>query len=138
MMTSGMTKGALTMPENKVRPLKRPYRTNTKAANVANTTDNMPTVVATFKEVQNPSIRRVSRIRASYQRKEKPVNLASWRVLLNENTIMNTSGKYKNANTSSIQTLPTCCCNKRIMIGLLVACWCSGNTWPKAPRSARS
>ena len=49
-------------------------------------------MVATLSESQKPSTILLSRVSASYHRSEKPVKRASCRVLLNENTIMNTSG----------------------------------------------
>ena len=52
---------------------------------------------ATFSDNQKPSSSRVSRIRASYQRKEKPVKWLSWRVLLKEKTTKNNKGAYRKA-----------------------------------------
>jgi hypothetical protein len=48
----------------------------------------------------------VSLVSASYQRKEKPVKLASCRVLLNENTTMKINGIYKKRYTIAIHALP--------------------------------
>ena len=92
MMTSGMTSGALTMPENSARPLARGYRTRKKAAQVPKTTDSVPAIMATFSDRKNPSTSRESASKASYQRIENPVKMLSWRVLLNENMIKNSNG----------------------------------------------
>ena len=54
--------------------------------------DKTPVTAATCNDSQKPSTIFVSLVRPSYQRKEKPVKLASCRVLLNENTIMKSSG----------------------------------------------
>ncbi|MCY1371011.1 hypothetical protein D9M69_581370 [compost metagenome] len=60
---------------------------------MASTAESTPVTAATLSESQKASTILVSRVRASYQRNEKPVKRASWRVLLNENTIMNSSGR---------------------------------------------
>ena len=39
MITSGITSGALTMPENSARPLNRRYLTSAKAASMPSTTE---------------------------------------------------------------------------------------------------
>ena len=42
MITSGITSGALTMPEKMVRPMKRRYFTSVKAARIPSTTEPRP------------------------------------------------------------------------------------------------
>jgi hypothetical protein len=111
-MTSGMTKGAVTIPDSKVRDRKRPKRANTKAAIV-------PIVVAT--QAVTAAIRKLSSAASSigplsanfpYHFSEKPPHTVTNFDSLKEKTIMDRIGTYKNAkpNTSdeseNVERLP--------------------------------
>ena len=52
--TSGITSGALTMPENSVRPVKRLYLTSAKAASVPSTTAPQAVMKAIFRLSHRP------------------------------------------------------------------------------------
>ena len=60
---------------------------------VASTVPSVALINATCSDSEKPSTKRLSLSSAWYQRKEKPVNTLSWRVLLKENTTRNASGK---------------------------------------------
>ena len=83
--------------------------------------------MATLSDSQKPSTILVSRVSASYQRSEKPVKTASCRVLLNENTIMKNSGRYKNRKISRQPELA------KVLFQETASC-----RWPQALDSAAS
>jgi len=87
MITSGITKGALTMPLNKVRPLKRPNLTSENAANMPKTTDPQAVKNAIFSDNHSPEI--ISRSFASvrYHLVVKPPHWVGSGESLNEYTI---------------------------------------------------
>ena len=54
MITSGITSGALTMPENSVRPKKRRYLTSANAASVPSTTEAQAVSSAILSDSHRP------------------------------------------------------------------------------------
>ena len=91
-ITSGMTIGDVIMPENSVRPRKRPNRASARPAIV-------PSIVASVADVT--AMRRLSQVasstcsfcsNAAYQRVENPPQTVEMRELLKEYTTTSTSG----------------------------------------------
>ena len=84
MMTSGMTRGALTMPLKSVRPVKRRYLTRAKAARVPNTTDAQAVKNAMRRLSQRPAIISRSLASAPYHFSVKPAQRFGMVESLNE------------------------------------------------------
>ena len=72
MITSGITSGALTMPENSVRPVKRRYLTSAKAASVPSTTEPQAVKKAIFRISHRPASISRSLASAAYHLSVKP------------------------------------------------------------------
>ena len=70
--TSGITMGALTMPLNSVRPEKRLYLTNAKAAKVPSTTEPQAVMKAIFRLSHRPPSISVSCVSCAYHFSVKP------------------------------------------------------------------
>ena len=95
-MTSGITSGALTMPENKVRPVKRRYRTSAKADSVPSSTAPVAVMKAIFRLSHRPLSISVSRTSPAYHLRVKPAQVLGMGESLNEYTTSATMGTYRN------------------------------------------
>src|ERR1700761_4771836 len=85
-ITSGITSGALTMPEKKVRPKKRLYLTSENAAIVPSTTEPLADSTAILSDSHTPLISSVSSTSFAYHSSEKPPQCEGRREWLNEKT----------------------------------------------------
>ena len=95
-ITSGMTKGALTMPTNRVRPLNRRYFTRANAAKVPRTTELQAVMKAIFIDSHRPDSTSWSCSSAAYHFSVKPPQTEGSAELLNEYRISVTIGRNKN------------------------------------------
>ena len=96
MITSGITSGALTMPEKSVRPKKRRYFTSANAARVPSTTEAQAVSSAIFSDSHRPAddLAVVGQRRVPLS--EKPRQTLGSRESLNEKTTSATIGRYRN------------------------------------------
>jgi hypothetical protein len=106
MITSGITSGALTMPENSVRPLKRRYFTSAMAASVPSTTDEHAVKNAIFSESHRPDSISVSVPSAAYHFSVKPRQTLGTGESLNEYSTSATIGRYRKTKPSESQPRP--------------------------------
>ena len=96
-MTSGMTSGAVIIPENTVRPRKRPKRHSARPAIAPRTVAKVADVTA-MRRLKNAASSTCSlRSNSPYHRVEKPPQTVASRESLNEYTMTRTSGMYRNA-----------------------------------------
>ena len=93
--TSGITSGAVTMPENSVRPLKRLYFTSAKAASVPSTTEPQAVRKAIFRLSHRPARISPSLSSAAYHFSVKPRQTLGSGESLNEYTTSATIGRYR-------------------------------------------
>ena len=104
--TSGITRGALAMPENSVRPVKRLYLTRAKAASVPSTTEPQAVKKATFRLSQRPASSSWSEASCVYQRSVKPRHTLGRGESLNEYTTSATMGRYRKTKPAASQPRP--------------------------------
>ncbi|MNT57358.1 hypothetical protein D3C72_1947210 [compost metagenome] len=91
-MTSGMTSGAETMPENSVRPLKRRKRTRATAASVPSTSA-IEALSAAICRLSHAAPSNCGSLNSSpYHLVEKPDHTVTSRLSLNEKTTRLTMG----------------------------------------------
>src|SRR5882724_1324249 len=83
-MTSGITSGAYSMPENSVRPLKFAPRDSATAASVPSNVANVADATATWKLIQAASSMARSLNSSVYQRSDQPPHTVTSREALNE------------------------------------------------------
>lgn len=107
-MTSGITSGALTMPENSVRPAKRLYLTSANAARVPRITEKVAVKKAILRLSHRPPSISLSFSRPAYQRVVKPAHWLGTGESLNEYTTSATMGMYRNTKPAASQPLPKC------------------------------
>ena len=91
--TSGMTSGALTMPENAVRPKNRLYFTSENAASVPSTTAPQAVRKAIFRLSHRLAMISLSLARSRYHLSVKPRQALGTGESLNENTTSATMGR---------------------------------------------
>ncbi len=92
-ITSGITSGALTMPEKNVRPVNRRYLTSENAAIVPRTTEPLADSSAILNDSHRPLMISESSASFAYHSSEKPPQCDGRREWLNEKTTSVTIGR---------------------------------------------
>ena len=103
-MTSGITSGELTMPMNRVRPVKRLNLVMATAAKLPNKTEAVAVSSAILRESTKPSTICSSRASSSYHLSEKPVQEVTSGLSLKLKVISVTIGRYRKAKLANSQT----------------------------------
>ena len=101
-MTSGMTRGELTMPTKNVRPVNRLNRVSAKAASVPSTTDAHAVRNAICSDSLKPAMISASWASAAYQRSDQPPQWVTSGLALKLSKMSVTIGRYKKRNTAPI------------------------------------
>ncbi len=100
-ITSGMTSGAVVMPESSVRPRNGPKRASAMPASVPSTTAAVAAMAAIFRLSSAASRICWFCSSAPYHFVENPPHTVTSRDSLNENTISEMIGTYRNAKPST-------------------------------------
>ena len=100
-ITSGITSGAVVMPDSSVRPRNGPKRARIMPANVPSTTASVAETAATLRLSHAASRICWFWISAPYHFVEKPPQTVTRRDSLNENTTSEMIGTYRNAKPST-------------------------------------
>src|SRR6266481_8060564 len=99
-ITSGITSGEYSMPENNARPPKRAPRASPTAASVPSSVASVADTAPTRRLIQAASSMARSLKNSVYQRSDQPPHTVTSREALKEYITRMTIGRYKNASPS--------------------------------------